>query len=192
MVTEGMKDPGGQIDAARRGDEAGFRALYERYRPGVVRLLEAFATLDFDEREDIVQDTFTRAFKSLATLNTPSSFEAWLYSIARNRARSALAKRSTEDRTMAELKEESPGAAAPFPDSLALEVDLAIVRDLIARLPEGPEKDTVQLFYIEGQLSAREIAEKLGVGKSAITMRLERFRARVKRELTLRVLAGKV
>ena len=50
----------------------------------------------------------------------------------------------------------------------------------------------VELFYVEGQLSAREIADKLGVGKSAITMRLERFRARVKRELTLRVLAGKL
>lgn len=191
-MNEGMKDPGGHIDAARRGEEAAYRALYERYRPGVVRLLEAFAALDFDEREDIVQDTFTRAFKSLGSLSTPASFEAWLYAIARNRAKTALSKRSTEDRTMAEFSGEALDAVPPFPDSLALEVDIAVVRDLIERLPEGPEKETVRLFYVEGQLSAREIAEKLGVGKSAITMRLERFRARVKRELTLRVLAGKV
>ena len=191
-MTEGMKDPGGQIDAARRGEESAYRALYERYRPGVVRLLEAFGTLDFDEREDIVQDTFTRAFKSLSSLATPSSFEAWLYTIARNRAKSALAKRSSEDRTMADYVGGVLDTVPPFPESLMLEVDLAVVRDLIARLPPGPEKDTVQLFYVEGQLSAREIADKLGVGKSAITMRLERFRARVKRELTLRVLAGKV
>lgn len=191
-MTEGMKDPGGQIDAARRGEESAYRALYERYRPGVVRLLEAFGTLDFDEREDIVQDTFTRAFKSLSSLATPSSFEAWLYTIARNRAKSALAKRSSEDRTMADYAGGALDAVPPFPESLALEVDLAVVRDLIDRLPAGPEKDTVQLFYVDGQLSAREIADKLGVGKSAITMRLERFRARVKRELMLRVLAGKV
>lgn len=190
-MTEGMKDPGGQIDAARRGEESAYRALYERYRPGVVRLLEAFGTLDFDEREDIVQDTFTRAFKSLSSLATPSSFEAWLYTIARNRAKSALAKRSSEDRTMADYVGGALDTVPPFPESLMLEVDLAVVRDLIERLPPGPEKDTVQLFYVEGQLSAREIAEKLGVGKSAITMRLERFRARVKRELMLRVLAGK-
>ncbi|MDP1919286.1 MAG: sigma-70 family RNA polymerase sigma factor [Myxococcales bacterium] len=191
-MTEGMKDPGGQIDAARRGEESAYRALYERYRPGVVRLLEAFGTLDFDEREDIVQDTFTRAFKSLSSLATPSSFEAWLYTIARNRAKSALAKRSSEDRTMADYVGGVLDTVPPFPESLMLEVDLAVVRDLIERLPPGPEKDTVQLFYVEGQLSAREIAEKLGVGKSAITMRLERFRARVKRELMLRVLAGKL
>lgn len=191
-MTEGMKDPGGQIDAARRGEESAYRALYERYRPGVVRLLEAFGTLDFDEREDIVQDTFTRAFKSLSSLATPSSFEAWLYTIARNRAKSALAKRSSEDRTMADYVGGVLDTVPPFPESLMLEVDLAVVRDLIERLPPGPEKDTVHLFYVEGQLSAREIADKLGVGKSAITMRLERFRARVKRELMLRVLAGKL
>jgi len=49
----------------------------------------------------------------------------------------------------------------------------------------------VQLFYVEGELSAREIAERLGVGKSAVTMRLERFRSRIKRELLRQVLAGR-
>ena len=72
-----------------------------------------------------------------------------------------------------------------------MERDIAEVRQLIAELPEGEEKKTVQLFYLEGELSAREIAEKLGVGKSAVTMRLERFRARIKRELLRRVLAGR-
>ncbi|HET9452097.1 MAG TPA: RNA polymerase subunit sigma, partial [Aggregicoccus sp.] len=49
-----------------------------------------------------------------------------------------------------------------------------------------------RLFYVEGELSAREIAEQLGLGKSAITMRLERFRARVKRELLGRLLASEM
>ena len=42
------------------------------------------------------------------------------------------------------------------------------------------------------ELSAREIAERLGLGKSAVTMRLERFRARIKRELLARLLAAEV
>jgi len=45
------------------------------------------------------------------------------------------------------------------------------------------------LFYLEGTLSAREIAARMGVGKSAVTMRLERFRAKVKAQLSER-LAG--
>lgn len=187
-----MKTPGEQIAAARRGDEAAYRDLYQRYRPAVVRLLEGFATLDFDEREDIVQDTFTRAFKSLDKLVADKAFEAWLLTIARNRAKTALTKRASEHDTMASFSKETLDAVPPFPESLTLEVDIGVVRDLIGRLPEGPEKDTVSMFYLEGQLSAREIADKLGVGKSAITMRLERFRARVKRELMLRVLSGRV
>ncbi len=54
---------------------------------------------------------------------------------------------------------------------------------MIDSLREGPEKETVRLFYLEGTLSAREIAQRMGVGKSAVTMRLERFRARIKEQL---------
>src|SRR5207302_3422 len=53
----------------------------------------------------------------------------------------------------------------------------------------GPEKETVRLLYLEGTLSAREIALRMGVGKSAVTMRLERFRARIRAQLAER-LAG--
>jgi RNA polymerase sigma-70 factor (ECF subfamily) len=60
------------------------------------------------------------------------------------------------------------------------------VRDVIEGLREGPEKETVRLFYLEGTLSAREIAQRMGVGKSAVTMRLERFRAKVKKQLIAR------
>ena len=54
---------------------------------------------------------------------------------------------------------------------------------MIEALREGPEKETVRLFYLEGKLSAREIAQRMGVGKSAVTMRLERFRAKVRAQI---------
>ena len=79
-------------------------------------------------------------------------------------------------------------SAELIPESLRTELDISMVRQLIDSLPEGPEKQTVQLFYVEGELSAREIALRLGVGKSAVTMRLERFRARIRRQLMVDVL----
>jgi len=87
-----------------------------------------------------------------------------------------------------ELKRED-APPDPLPEAIQREAAAAVVRRLIDDLPEGPEKDTVRMFYVDGTLSAREIAERQGVGKSAVTMRLERFRARVKRELLLRLLA---
>ena len=72
---------------------------------------------------------------------------------------------------------------------LEREAELRAVREVIDSLREGPEKETVRLFYLEGTLSAREIALRMGVGKSAVTMRLERFRAKIRAQLCER-LAG--
>ncbi len=182
-----MDDVTLEVEGVRRGEEAACRALYKRFRPAVMRLLEGFGGLDRDDREDIVQETFTRAFRGVGSLKAAAAFEGWLYTIARNRALTTIERKSRNDRVYADLSRESEDSAPPVPSALHAEIDGAVVRELIAALPEGPEKETVTLFYIEGQLSAREIADRLGVGKSAITMRLERFRARVKRDLAIRL-----
>ena len=174
------------------GQAPAFSELYRRTRPLVGRAVAAFAPLDPDEVEDVIQESYVRAFKALPRLKEPAAFEAWLLSIARNRARTRLERRGQVRRLDVELADGEPDSVPHLPPSLQLERDLAVVRELIERLPEGEEKRTVQLFYVEGELSAREIAEQLGLGKSAITMRLERFRARVKRELLGRLLASEV
>jgi RNA polymerase sigma-70 factor (ECF subfamily) len=179
------------VRRAAGGEESAFGELYRRTRPLVARLTSGFSMLDADEVEDVIQETYVRAFKALPRLKEAGAFEAWLLSIARNRARTRLERKSHLKRIEEEAQEPEPEAIPPLPEALQVERDIAVVRQLIAELPEGEEKKTVQLFYLEGELSAREIAEKLGVGKSAVTMRLERFRARIKRELLRRVLAGR-
>jgi RNA polymerase sigma-70 factor (ECF subfamily) len=176
---------------ATRGETPAFSELYRRTRPLVARLTASFAPLDPDEVEDVIQETYVRAFKALARLKEPAAFESWLLSIARNRARTRLERKGHTRRLDEENTDPLPEAVALVPEALQLERDMAVVRQLIDELPEGEEKKTVYLFYVDGQLSAREIAEKLGVGKSAVTMRLERFRARIKQELLRRVLAGR-
>ncbi|HZX94494.1 MAG TPA: sigma-70 family RNA polymerase sigma factor [Myxococcales bacterium] len=166
--------------------------LYRRYRGAVSRLAASFSELDPDEGEDVTQEAFVRAFRALAGLKDRERFAAWLFTIARNRARSYLTSRAThvkaaEEATReAQLLEDHVPAASQV---LEKEAELRAVREVIDGLREGPEKETVRLFYLEGTLSAREIAMRMGVGKSAVTMRLERFRARVKAQLSER-LAG--
>ncbi len=166
--------------------------LYRRYRPAVSRLAGSFSELDADEAEDVVQEAFVRAFRALASLKDRERFSAWLFTIARNRARSYLTSRSTHHKAtedagrQAQLLEDHVPAASHL---LEKEAELRAVREVIDGLREGPEKETVRLFYLEGTLSAREIAQQMGVGKSAVTMRLERFRAKVRAQLTER-LAG--
>jgi RNA polymerase sigma-70 factor, ECF subfamily len=170
------------VARARAGDRAAIRALYERHRPAVFRVARAFAALDAGDVDDVVQDAFVRAFAALPRLADPARFGPWLLTIARNRALSRLERRRAGDALVEDLAREAEalaGDAGALPDPDA-DGDVALVRRLIAELPDGAEKETVRLFYVEGELSAREIAARLGVGKSAITMRLERFRAKVK------------
>ncbi len=182
-------DDAALVASALACDAAAQRFLYDRHRPLVWRLARAFADLDPDDVEDVVQEAFIRAFRGLGGLKEPSRFGPWLLTIARNRALSRLARR----RAGAELSEglareaavEAEGEVSPPDPEAGAEVE--VVRRVIAELPEGPEKETVRLFYLEGELSAREIADRLGVGKSAITMRLERFRAKVKRRVLAEV-----
>jgi RNA polymerase sigma-70 factor (ECF subfamily) len=175
------------VKQAQGGSERAYLELFRRYRPPVVRLVDGFSELDPDAREDVVQEAFTRAFRMLPKLKAERAFPSWLLSIARNCALTHLARQKMTEREPANATDENDVTTSLVPESLNLEVDVRIVGDLIARLPEGPEKETARLFYIEGELSAREIAEQMGVGKSAVTMRLERFRARVKRELIIQL-----
>ena len=179
----------GLVEQARGGDPVAFRALYDLARPLAFRVARGFADLDADDVEDVVQEAFVRGFKNLGRLQDPARFVPWLLTIARNRALTRLARRKAGAELRDELEQESEAYAEPTveADDASREAELAVVRRIIEELPEGAEKETVRLFYLEGELSAREIAQRLGVGKSAITMRLERFRAKVKRRILAEV-----
>lgn len=177
--------------AAAKGEAAAQRELYRRGRPRVLRVAQGFASLDRADQEDVVQETFVKVFGALQKLRMPAQFEPWLLAIARNRAISLHRRRSSQLAQRETLRAaEEPGGA--FPEALRVERDAALVRQIIDELPAGDEKETARLFYVQGELSAKEIAERMGVGKSAITMRLERFRARIKRELLRRVLRARL
>jgi RNA polymerase sigma-70 factor (ECF subfamily) len=169
--------------------------IYRRYRPALLRVAATFSELDADELEDVAQDSFVRAFRALPGLKDRDRFSAWLFTIARNRARSYLSSRHThrtaaEQATReAEVLAEAAGHSPAASQAMEKEAELRAVREIIDSLREGPEKETVRLFYLDGTLSAREIAARMGVGKSAVTMRLERFRARIRAQLCER-LAG--
>lgn len=173
------------------GDAAALRALHDDHRAAVYRVARSFADLDADDVEDVVQEAFVKAFRNLGRLQDRGRFHAWLLTIARNAALTRLTRRQTARDAAAELgrEVEAHGLHEVHLPDLDADREIELVRRIVAELPEGPEKETVRLFYLEGELSARDIAARLGVGKSAITMRLERFRAKVRRRILAEVAA---
>lgn len=189
LVTGDRSHDAALVAQALRAGAQGARAeeaLYRKYRGAVARIAGSFSELDADEADDVTQEAFVRAFRALPSLKDPERFAAWLFTIARNRARSYLSSRGTHQKAAEDQAREHQLAGDSVPaasDQLEHEAALKAVRDVIEALREGPEKETVRLFYLEGKLSAREIAQRMGVGKSAVTMRLERFRAKVKAQI---------
>jgi len=178
-----MADDPERIERAKAGDPLAWRELYDAHAGAVRRALSGWGNLSAADVEDLVQETFVTMVRSLDQLRSPDALRPWVLTIARSLAIRKNARDKAEGKKRADLGDEIPEAPISIEDDRAREHRIATVRALIEALPPGAERDTVHLFYVEGKLSASEIAEKLGVGKSTITMRLERFRAKVKRRL---------
>src|SRR5829696_1915460 len=105
------------VDRARSGDVTSFEELVMRHADALYAALRRFG-LDDGEAQDVAQETFVRAWRSLSRFEGRSRFFTWLYRIGFNEAQRRLAKRtaaarvvSTEERPVDHLVEESPGPA---------------------------------------------------------------------------------
>ena len=92
-ATPGRAEEAEVLAAVRAGDEAAFATLAERYRRELqVHCYRMLGSVD--DAEDLVQETFLRAWKARAGFEGRSLFRTWLYRIATNACLSALARSS--------------------------------------------------------------------------------------------------
>src|SRR5215203_6032756 len=71
------------VERTKAGDTAAFRVLVDRYGRSVFRLAYRMTNNEYDA-EDVVQETFLRAYRQLESYESRSSFSTWLYRIAAN------------------------------------------------------------------------------------------------------------
>ncbi len=158
------------VERTRSGDVRSYEELVKRYERLVGRVIYPYAGRDAAV-EDLVQETFLRAYDRLSTFNPEYRFKTWLLTIANNLGIDTLRRRR-------EIVEFNPDLHAPLtrgPDADADEADRArSVRDAVMTLPESYSVPLV-LRYAEG-LTYAEIAEIIGITVPALKSRL--FRAR--------------
>ncbi|MBS1153600.1 MAG: sigma-24 (FecI-like) [Myxococcaceae bacterium] len=145
-----------------------------------MRVLRIGFHLNSAEAEDVMQESFIRAFRHLDQLREPARFGLWVQVIARREALASVQGRAHRQQVdlaaaaeAAKLVEQAP------PEDPALQV----VRGLLAQLEDGPERRIVHRFYVDGDCTVQQLADELGLAKGTITSRLTRFRARIKRRL---------
>ncbi|HEX8558669.1 MAG TPA: sigma-70 family RNA polymerase sigma factor [Pyrinomonadaceae bacterium] len=171
------------IARARRGDGEAFRLIFERYTRPVI----SFIFYMVGERglaEELAQETFFRAYKSMGALGADARLSAWLFGIARNVARESLRERSREPRS---VEMDDPAVAAlcdegPSPASALLDKEVgAAVRDALAGLDE--EKRLVFVLKVYQQKPYEEICRITGFSLPKVRNDLYRARAEMRRRL---------
>ena len=162
------------VERAANGDSDAFAELFNRY----YSMIHAFSfriSLDFAEAQDITQETFIKAAKSLGSFRRESSFKNWLYRIATNTGRDWRRRGERQSRVARELA------------SASLEVerkaDHSPVADALAALPDDL-REAIVLVYYEG-LSHAAAARVLGCAEPTVSWRVFRAKRKIKSLLAL-------
>ena len=172
------------VDAAKRGDEKAFEALFVRYRPRIYALA-LHLTGKPSDAEDITQDAFLRAYANLAKFQGRSEFFTWLYRIALHRALNA--KRNRGRRPVVALDDPRVKAAvavdAGGDPRRVLELQESYSHLLAAFDELSPVlRTTVVLTTLQG-LSYKEAAVVLETSEGTVAWRVHEARRQLRKTM---------
>lgn len=155
-----------------------FEILYDRYSGLVYNKCYGFSR-DEDEAKDLTQDVFLKLFVKLASFKGKSKFSTWLYAftynhcvnyVTRNTAKK-FEKQSVDYKDIENLSEDEDDTSF-----LSMKVDkLKVALELIS-----PEEKMILLLKYQDFLSIKEIESALGIGESAVKMRIKRAKDKLR------------
>jgi RNA polymerase sigma-70 factor (ECF subfamily) len=169
------------VERAQAGDRLAFEELVRRHADRLYAVVLRFVA-HADEAEEVTQEAFLRAWRSIGRFEFRSRFFTWLYRIAINEAK-RRAERPPPAGTVASI-EDSPIEDAPdwseAPEFRAEQGHLrSVLEDAVRALPIEYRAPLI-LRDVEG-LSTQEAAEVMELGEAAFKSRLHRARLAVRR-----------
>jgi RNA polymerase sigma-70 factor, ECF subfamily len=175
------------VARAKAGDRDGFRTLVERHSRSVLRLAYRM-TGNEQDAEDIVQETFLKAYRQLANYEARASFGTWLYRIAANCSLDLVRSRKRHEEFHVTAAGGDPEAAMevasadPQPERLAMSGEVGErVHSALRGLSEK-ERTAFVLRHFEG-MSIDEIGGVLGLNTNATKNSIFRAVQKLRREL---------
>ena len=182
------------VAMARDGDSEAFRALVERHSRAIYRLAHRMTGSPTDA-EDVVQETFLRAFKQLGRFESRANFGTWLHRIAvncsidliRSRPRREAAQDSTDLDQLVHSEATVNDAGRASPERLMLSTEVKErINDAMGSLSQM-ERAAFTLRHFEGH-SIDEISQSLGLKTNAAKHSI--FRAVRKMRVALEPFVG--
>ncbi len=183
-----VRDDQTLIKEALEGNQKAFKLLMERHKNAVQHIILKLVH-NYDESLDLVQETFVKAFGSLATYKTKYRFTTWLYRIAANCSIDHLRRKKIEafsldqplETDKGKLEIEIPDRTFDPEKDLTLKQQELSVEEAIASLP-GKYKEVILLRHKEDK-SYEEISAILHLSTGTIKARIFRARVLLKKKL---------
>jgi RNA polymerase sigma-70 factor (ECF subfamily) len=171
------------IDQSLAGDQGAYAILIQRHQRFVFTLALRFAK-GREDAEEIAQDCFVKAYRSLASFNRQSKFSTWLYTIVYTTSMTFLRKKRVDttsiddEGTYIQLENQSSG----LDNNLAEQKSRSFyVNQAISQLL--PDDAMIITMFYKGEQSLEEIAEAMGMEANTIKVKLFRARQRLKEKL---------
>ena len=170
------------VDRARARDELAVRAITKRYNRRLFRLARSILR-DDTEAEDVVQESYVRAFTGLDLFRGDASFGTWITRIAVNEALGRLRRRRptvdwetySENRTTAQVIDFPASAVSNDPERMMAQSEVrAVLERAIDELPDAFRAVFVARI-VEG-LTIEETADLFGLKPETVKTRLHRAR----------------
>jgi RNA polymerase sigma-70 factor (ECF subfamily) len=178
------------LEALREGDRVEFSRLVEAYSPNIYRLALKIIG-NKQDAEDILQETFFKAYKYLKNFDGRSKVSTWLYRIATNEALMLIRRRKLDTISIDEPWESADEDQEPLQivDWRCLPESELMSSEVREQLDEAVDSLTHSLrvvFILRDieKLTTAETAEVLGLTETAVKTRLSRARLRLRQELT--------
>jgi RNA polymerase sigma-70 factor (ECF subfamily) len=171
------------VSRACRGDQEAFRLIFERYSRPVISFIYDQVS-DRELAEELTQETFVRAYRSLKNLRSETKLSTWLFGIAKNVSRESLRARVRQNQHV-DLDDEKVldlSDRGPVPVSQLLNKELnEVVQRALALLDE--DKRTVFTLKVFHQCSYEEIAEITGFSIPKLKTDLHRARTEMRQRV---------
>jgi RNA polymerase sigma-70 factor (ECF subfamily) len=178
------------VAQAREGDTRAFGELVRRYEGKIFRLAQHI-TQNREDAEDVLQETFMKAYEHLDQFKGDSKFYTWIVRIAVNQALMKLRRRKTDksvslDETIDTGEDTITREIAAWdenPEQRFSRDELGEILDTAVESLEPPYRSVFVLRDVE-ELSTEETAEALNLSVPAVKSRLLRARLQLREKLT--------
>lgn len=179
------------IEALRSGDKHEFARMVDAYSGPLYRLALKMLGNEPDA-QDVLQNTFLKAFQHIREFEGRSKLSTWLYRIASNEALMMVRKRRPETNftdTVQEQDEDQILDPVQFADWCCLPEDEFLTSESRAALDRAVQRlpETLRIVFILRDieaLSIQETSQALGLSETAVKTRLLRARLRLREELS--------